>query len=348
MKKETAGSNKKLGMLLRPSYALFFVILFGFAVAAVLLQQYLLAIIEFSAVALFLILYLVFRSWRRREIHKNMQKSLDKLTSDSGSVAPFPMVTIRLEDNGIVFANDAFINITGLHDHMGERKLETVISNFNSDWLFNGRTQYPDDVQFQNRRYRIYGTTVTADDPKQTRLGVLYLSDLTELYQIKDEYIRSRPVVSLILIDNYEELTKNLTEGAISALHARINDAITKWTEPYGALLRRLERNRYILVFEKRDLKHAVEDKFSLLEDIHEITNPSGLPASISIGLGVDAESFAEGYDFAAVAIEMALSRGGDQAVVKDRVNFHFYGGRNKEADHRNKVRSRITAGSLM
>ena len=101
-------------------------------------------------------------------------------------------------------------------------------------------------------------------------------------------------------------------------------------------------------MFEKRDLERAVAEKFSLLESIHEITSPSGLPASVSIGLGVDGETFEEGYNFAALGIEMALSRGGDQAVIKDRFNFNFYGGSSKESDYRSKVRSRVTANSLM
>ena len=109
-----------------------------------------------------------------------------------------------------------------------------------------------------------------------------------------------------------------------------------------------MERNRFVFVFEKRDLKQAISEKFSILEDSHEITNPSGLPASISFGLGVDAATFEEGFEFASLAIEMSLSRGGDQAVIKDRLNFNFYGGRTKEADHRSKVRSRVTANSLM
>ena len=155
-------------------------------------------------------------------------------------------------------------------------------------------------------------------------------------------------VVAIILIDNYEELTKNLTEGAVSALEARINDCITHWTEGYHGLLRRLEKNRFLFVFEKRDLKHAEENKFSILEDIHRITNSSGLAASISFGLGVDGATFEESYGFASLAIEMSLSRGGDQAVIKDRYNFSFYGGRLKEADRRSKVRSRVTANSLM
>ena len=139
-----------------------------------------------------------------------------------------------------------------------------------------------------------------------------------------------------------------MSEAATSSLNARINEAITDWAEGYHGLLRRLERNRYLLVFERKDLKEAVEEKFALLENIHEVTNPSGLSASVSIGLGVDAETFEEAYDFAALSIEMALSRGGDQAVIKDRVNFAFYGGRTRESEHRSKVRSRVTANSML
>ena len=155
-------------------------------------------------------------------------------------------------------------------------------------------------------------------------------------------------MVSIILIDNYEELTSKLTEGAISTLNAQINDVITQWTEGYHGLLRKLERNRYLFIFERRDLNEAVENKFSLLEDIHNVVNPSGLAASISYGLGVDADNFDEAYKFASLSIEMALSRGGDQAVIKDRFNFNFYGGRQQESAHRSKVRSRVMANSLM
>lgn len=340
--------NKKLGRLLWPSVGLFFVLLIVFAGAAIYVGEYILAIVEFSVVALVLVIYLLHRSHRRREIQRFLHKSLDHITSLDGSHPPFPMVTLRLEDQTIVYASDAFAKLTGFRDMLREKKITEILPGFSADWLAEGKTQYPYDVTLQQRRYRIYGTTVFADDPKQTRLGVLYLTDLTELYQVRDEYIRSRPVTSLILVDNYDELTKNLSEGAISALHAKINDAITEWTSQYGGLLRRLEKNRFLLIFEKRDLKHMIDNKFSLLEQMHEIVSPNGIPVSLSMGVGVDAESYEEGYEFASVAIEMALSRGGDQAVIKDRMNFNFYGGRNKEADNRSKVRSRITANSLM
>ena len=340
--------NKKLGRLLWPSVGSFFTLLVLFAGAAIYVGEYILAIVEFSVVALVLVIYLIHRSRRRREIQRFLHKSLDQVTSLDGSHPPFPMVTLRLEDHTIVYASDAFAKLTGFRDIVREKRITDILPGFNADWLAEGKTQYPYDVTLQQRRYRIYGTTVFADDPKQTRMGVLYLTDLTELYQIRDEYIRSRPVTSLILVDNYDELTKNLSEGAISALHAKINDAITEWTSQYGALLRRLEKNRFLLMFEKRDLKHIVDNKFALLEQMHEIVSPNGIPVSLSVGVGVDSESYEEGYEFASLAIEMALSRGGDQAVIKDRMNFTFYGGRNKEADNRSKVRSRITANSLM
>ena len=115
-----------------------------------------------------------------------------------------------------------------------------------------------------------------------------------------------------------------------------------------GLMLRRLEKNRFLFVFEKRDLDDAVSNKFSLLEDVHRIASPTGLAASVSIGLGVDGSCFEESYNFASLALEMALSRGGDQAVIKNRLNFTFFGGRSVEADYTSKVRSRVTASSLM
>ena len=340
--------KKKIGRLLRPNMGIYLVLFFGFIVATAAYQQYVLASIQFGIWALLMAVYLINRAQRKKQLKVFIEKAVDAQNGVAGQRPPFPMVVVRLADSGIVFANDRFIRLTGFSDTMKERNITDVLPGFDIQWLGESKSEYPYDVRFGGRRYRVYGSIIQANDTQETQLGVLYFADLTELYQVRDEYIRSRPIVSIILVDNYEELTKNLSEGAMSNLNARINDAITRWTESYHGLLRRLERNRYLFVFEKRDLKRAMDDKFSLLEDVHEITAPSGLAASISFGLGVEGETFEEAYQFASLAIEMALSRGGDQAVVKDRINFNFYGGRNKEAEQRSKVRSRVTANSLM
>ncbi len=340
--------KKKLGRLLQPGMGMFFMVMGCFCVAALLLDQLLLAAVEAVSTTLLFISYTLLRKKRHDDLLYYLQTVPDSLESVSKGENPFPTVMARLADGCIVWTNSSFDAITGFSDLMTEQRLSEVLPGLSTDWLAGGKTESPYDVTVNGHRYRVYGTAIRAEDSVGTMLGVFYFSDLTMLYQVRDEYVRSRPVVSIILIDNYEELTKNLTESAISTLNARLGDAITAWTEGYHGLLRKLERNRFLFVFEKKDLNRAIEDKFSLLEQVHKITNSAGLAASISIGLGVDAANFEESYTFAALGIEMALSRGGDQAVIKDRFNFSFYGGRSKEADYRSKVRSRVTANSLM
>ncbi len=340
--------NKKLGKLLRPSQGWYFAVTAVFVVFALALKQYILAGVEAAILAVVYGVYRIQRTSRRTALAAYLRSHTAPVEEAQNTESPFPTMVIRLADSSVVYANDAFCRISGYYEGMTETQMRELLPGFTTGWLTSGKHEYPYDVKLGTRRFRVHGSLLQGDDSLQSMLGVLYFCDLTEMYQIRDEYIRSRPVVTIILIDNYEELTKNLSEGAISALNAKLNDAIIHWTEPYHGLLRRLEKNRFLFVYEKRDMDSAIEDKFSILEEIHEITSPSGLAASLSVGMGVDGATFEECYDFAALSIEMALSRGGDQAVVKDRYNFSFYGGRTKENDHRSKVRSRVTANSLM
>ena len=341
--------NKKMSRLLQPGMGWLFGVLLCFCVAAVLMKYYILAIVELVITALLFVVYLILKSRRHKEIQAFIQSTFNTLDETKGAESPFPMVLTRLVDGGIIWSNEKFNTVTGFRDNkMHEQHIADILPTLTTDWLVSGKSEYPYDVTVGNRRYRVYGTTVRPGTTGATMLGMMYFADLTELYQVRDEYIRSRPVVSIILVDNYEELTMNLSESAISNMNAEINDAITKWTENSHGMLRKLERNRYLYVFEKRYLDQAEKEKFSILEDIHQVVNPAGLAASISFGLGVDGATFEESYNFAALSIEMALSRGGDQAVIKDRLNFTFYGGRAKEADRRSKVRSRVTSNSLM
>ena len=346
---EETDVNKKLGQLIHPGMGIYFTVMALFCLCAAVLDYMALAVGEIAVTFIVFMFYMLRKIQRHRQMQQYLQTIPNAIESVSQGECPFPMVMIRLGDGGIVWANEKFIDLTGFSDTMLVQTIQALLPEFSTDWLGDRKTEAPYDVELEGRRYRVYGTTHRAGDPMGTMLGVLYFSDLTMLYQVRDEYIRSRPVVSIILIDNYEELTKNLNESAISSLNARINDVIIEWSEQYHGLFRKLERNRYLFVFEKRHLNDAAEKKFSLVEDMHQVISPSGLAASMSMGLGVDGANFEENYNFAALSIEMALSRGGDQAVIKDRFNFTFYGGRNQEeGDSRSKVRSRVTANSLM
>lgn len=340
--------RKRPGRLFQPSMAMYFAAMGCFTVAALLFQEYFLAILEAVVTVIFFTVYQVQRKKRKRELQAFTHGASGAPEQINQYDSAFPTLLIRLGDGVILWTNDQFTTISGYQDQMRDQNLAELLPGFTTDWLTAGKTEYPYDVTMKERRYRVYGTSVRGEDADGTMLGVLYFTDLTELYQVRDEYIRSRPVVGIILVDNYEELTKNLSDSAVSSLNARLNAVINEWADGFQGMLRRLERNRFLYVFEKRELNKAIEEKFSLIEKIHQVTGPSGLAASISFGLGVDGSTYEECLKFALLSIDMALSRGGDQAVIKDRLTFSFYGGHTREADHRSKVRSRVMANSLM
>lgn len=342
--------NKKLSRLIQPGMALYFVILVLFAAAAWFWQWdlKLLAGIELGVTVIVYAYFKISAASRRRSISSYIQAAADTLETAGRGDMPFPIALVKLNDGEIVWSNDSFAEMTGTKESLLASRITDIFPSLNADWLVAGKTESPQDVRLEGRRYRVLGNVVKQADKKSgTLLGTLYFVDMTDLLHIKDEYLRSRPIVSIILIDNYDDITNNLPDSAISGIDASIYNCVRSWADSVGGFLRKIERNRYLFLMEAKDLAKVVDEKFALLDSVRSVTNPAGISATISMGIGKDGESFAEDYDFAALSIEMALSRGGDQAVIKDRYNFTFYGGHNKQTERRTKVKSRVMASSL-
>ena len=178
-------------------------------------------------------------------------------------------------------------------------------------------------------------------------MAAAYWVDVTDYADKYDELISSRLVCAIIMLDNYDELIKNLTEKDKSALLSAIDDKISAWISASGGILCKYDRDRYLFLFEDRFLKGYIDDKFSLLDSVRETVRAGGVHATLSIGFGKDGKTFDESFHFASLGIEMALSRGGDQAVVKNRFNFEFYGGHSTEVEKRTKVKSRVMANAF-
>ena len=202
-------------------------------------------------------------------------------------------------------------------------------------------------MSFCGRRFVVYGHLVRTGDKGGGFLATTYWVDVTELCETRDKYLASRPVMAVLLLDNYEELMKNLTENERSAIYSEINARLDAWVADTHGMLRRVERDRYYYIFEEQYLARFIEKKFDILDTIRQVSNPSGIAATFSIGVGKDGGSFQELMQFANLSIEMALSRGGDQAVVRNQFTFEFYGGRSKETEKRTKVKSRVMANAL-
>lgn len=342
-------NSQKLSRLIQPGMALYFCLLFAFAAVTFFFGDFYLALGE-AAVGLLLLLYFKINAMRRRrEISAYIQTATDTLETAAKGEMPFPMALVKLGTGEIVWSNDLFHTATGAKSaSLFTSRITDYCPTLNFDWLQAGQAESPYDVSLRDRTYRVMGNIVrTEHGAEHVLLATVYFIDITELSHVKQEYIRSRPIVGIILVDNYDDLTNNMPENGISNLNVAIHDRIATWTDGVGGLLRKIERNRYLFLFEAKDLPAMVEKKFSLLETMRQVKNPAGIPATVSIGIGKDGANYTESFSFATLGIEMALARGGDQAVIKDRYNFAFYGGHTVTADRRTKVKSRVVAGSL-
>ncbi len=331
---------------LRNEAYIFAAVLLIFAGVEAARREYWLAGAIAAAAILLLVVNLLVTRRRVQDISANIQTAVDNLSKSVSVTAPWPVAEVFLESGEILWHNRQFQKALNTVETRVGQRIGAVLPEMKLDWLKSGVIEDPDEIQIRERRFRCLGFLPKRENNRDSVAQLIWI-DSTELLDTRDEYIRSRPVVSIILIDNYDELTNNLTDSAVSNLNAALNERISAWAEKIGGLLRKLERNRFLFIFEAKDLFRITEGKFSLLESAREVANPSGIAATLSFGVGKDGSGFQENYDFAALALEMALSRGGDQAVIKDKYDFSFYGGRSVEAERRSKVKSRVMASSL-
>ena len=194
--------NKKLSRLLEPGMGLYFLILFAFAGVAAALQQYTVAAVELAVIVLLFVHNRVASGRRKKALMNYIQSTTDSLGTAFRSGSPFPMAVIKMSDSEIVWANDSFYKVSGLKDSFLHQKMDDVMPKFSTRWLTEGRSECPQDVEIQGRRYRVYGGLIRSEDEHASLLlATLYLADMTEMFNVRDEFTRTRPIVSVILVD---------------------------------------------------------------------------------------------------------------------------------------------------
>ena len=349
--KEVCEVYQKLTRMLAPRVGLYFAVLLAFAGATALLGHRQAAVAELTAAAALFLAYLASGVRRNREAAqyvKQLVDSMDQATRDSTLNCPLPLMMFRPETGEVVWSNDRFLRITGDREGLFDTKLADLAPSFDSRWLLEGKNECPGEVELGGRRYQVFGDMARpAAGGDAGLLATTYWLDVTELADIRDAHKATKPVLALLLLDNYEDAIKSQDENIRSAMLSGISQRLSAWAEEYGGVFCRLDRDRFLFLFEEQYLAVFKAGKFSLLDSVREVLNPAGIPATISIGVGVDGETLAELYRFANLSVEMALSRGGDQAVVKNRFSFEFYGGRSKETERRTKVKSRVMASAM-
>ena len=346
--------NKKIQRLVEPNIRLYLFFMVAFAAASLLFEQYILAAVE-GGIILFLVVCSLFVSRRKR---RELMEYIESVTYDADTAKnntllnfPLPMAVFSLNDSRVIWANQIFFNMCGVSGSRFEARLDELVPTFSGKWLLEGKTQYPGLLAMGGRKYQIHGNIIRpaeeSAEPGHGYMGIAYWVDVTEYDDIRIKYEETRPVIATIVIDNYDELVKNHPDRIKNDLRDAVEDSISQWCDGKDGFLRRYDRDRYVFIFEERWLAAMKAEKFALLEQVHSVVSPSGIHATISIGVGHDGSGFEEDFQFSSLAAEMALSRGGDQAVVKNRFNFEFFGGRGSEVETRTKVKSRVMANAL-
>ena len=304
-------------------------------------------------VILLLVVYSVITSRRkRRELVEYIESVTYNVESAQNSTLlnfPLPIVVFKLDDNQIVWGNQMFFTMCGRSAPTFEARITDLVPGFSGKWMLEGKSQHGGLLEVNGRKYQIHGNIVRLNQAEQSRdfMGVTYWVDVTEFDDIKLEYMHSRPVVMIVVLDNYDELMKNVSDRGKIDLRSAVEDRVSQWVEGKGGFLHRYDRDRYVFIFEARYLQEMIDRKFDLVDKVHQVVNPSGIHATVSLGIGRDGASYEENFHFASLSIDMALSRGGDQAVIKNRFSFEFFGGRGTEIETRTKVKSRVMANAL-
>ena len=284
------------------------------------------------------------------ERSRQMQELMDNIVIDGGEIhpavthSPLPTVVALATTGEIVWANSAFADISGQFAGARHMRLTELAPTFETRWLIEGKTEFPGELRMGRNAYHVFGSLVQSD---AGQMMMLHFLDCTEYVQLRDAAETRRPAIAVIAIDNYEELTKNATDSEKSTILAGIDKRLFSWIKDCNAVLRKYDRDKYIFIIENAELDKLSARKFAVLQDVRDIQNHEGVVATLSIGIGKDGETLAECYQYAGLAIDMALSRGGDQAVIKNRYNFEFFGGLTEEVEKRTKVKSRVVANAL-
>lgn len=262
-------------------------------------------------------------------------------------------------DGKILWMNYRLQEITGKTENY-HKSITNIFPQFDV-------TRYPDvverteEVEFQDKRYNVSLRRISLDELVDSHSGIerlyeeegnceviaLHFFDITELTQYKKENYEQRSVVGLLYMDNYEEAMESVEEVRRSMLDALVDRRITKYVASFGGLIKKMEKDKYLLVVNRKMLDVMEEDRFSVLEDVKTVNIGNSINVTVSIGIGTDCGEYAQNYEAARSAIEMALARGGDQAVVRNQDKISFYGGKTQRAEKNTRVRARVKAQAL-
>ena len=264
---------------------------------------------------------------------------------------------ITLEDGHILWKNDYFTTL--MEGQKREKYLNRIIPELHPGVFPKNDMEHVElEVRFKDRDYQVELRRVSVEGfsekeellqiPEEKEFFIaVYMKDVTELNAYIRENEEQRMIAGLIYIDNYDEVMDSVEEVRQSLLVALIDRKINKYIGDVDGIVKKMEKDKYFVVIRKESYKKIKEDKFSLLEEVKQVNIGNARSATLSIGLGLNTATYALSYQYARVAIDLALARGGDQAVIKDCNGITYFGGKKEQTAKNTRVKARVKAEAL-
>ena len=320
-----------------------------------------LSVIEHRAIMpsiLVYILIVIYTIWSNNKRQSEISEHINELTLNVDKAAqstiinsPFPLVVIETNGN-IIWKSSNFIkefaNIdigVTLNDIIKELKLNIQKGKNKNNFSIC------ESMRIGDRNYKIIAehTKLKEKEHKDSQeyMATIYFLDETNYIELLKKYNDSRTCIGIIVIDNYEELMQRATEEEKLKITAGAEKKMYAWINKYNGLLIKSERDSYVAIFDQYNLEKIKEEKFEILDEIKEIKTQENIQLTLSIAISENEKTNLDEYKSAKAIIDIALGRGGDQAIIKQEGKYYFFGGRTQEIEKRTKVKARIVAQAL-
>lgn len=302
-----------------------------------------------SFCVLFIYTFIVIRKSRAdfSEYVKMITQEREGMSSDAISKFPLPMAVLQINGQ-ISWFNDLFAEMVGtgelynviIGEIMPELRWSEILKSTGSIYTY---------ASYKGHKYNVVGDIIKSSisTPEKPDLTVLlYFIDKTETEKLRSRYESEKTDIAIINIDNYDEIFQKMDDAEAQQTMAKINKYLIAWVSESKGVLKKTERDRYLVLFEHQYLKDYIQKKFDILERVRNLGESIKLPVTISIGIGVGG-TLLENNAYARAAIDMALGRGGDQAAIKDSSQYSFFGGIAKDYEKSTRVKTRAFSVAL-
>lgn len=301
--------------------------------------------------------------WTNKKRKAELSEQLKDLTLNVNSTAkttlinsPFPLAIVETNGN-VIWKSEKFVtefeNLDiNMNEYLSEivRSIKLTIENSDENKQEKTRGTIDTNIKIANRMYKVLGSYVKSHkihQKEQEYTTILYFIDETYLRKLEKEKQDSDICIGILMIDNYEEISQRISSEIKPQLIAKMEKYIYDWAGKYKALIVKSDRDTFFCIMEQKYLKEAEADKFNILDEVKDIDVPDITQPTLSIGFSDDGDSNAEKAESARTVIDIALGRGGDQAIVKMDGRYQFFGGRTQEVEKRTRVKARIVSHAL-